>query len=461
MIDWIVKGRLMVKLPFNEFGTNNIKPLAGVNVKVYAAKDDGLLGGIDNKWDEVRTDKDGFFIVKKRKNKDKRQFKAVIEFKDEDLKIYGDEAGLIRQWIDEKTDKMPRISDHGAQEYIEAVYENISRLPYRVPEYEIYLGYGNQNDGFVDFKELVIDPDSSHIHLKHQIMNGHASIWYLYREVIKFFKNNNVGFESVSPYKIAVKYPHNIPITTKNFDNSNEVSYSNPRNKIIFIVANGVHHDLTVNTLIHELMHFWMYMHCAGEIRMALQWAINQGTHDSRQEKSFVAFHEAFAEWTKDRLKEEVFGFTPSEENKPYNRQHLIDMGAQTVEDLGHYEEGWTHFFNMLTADNLHRFNLNPVNPTDDFAAAGRKPLPGDNCSSPSVSFVDFLRLFIKERVSEGELNTIDMLEMACSLNPALAGKKDVFTSLLDPLGTSQPRDFFCTTAFTIPVKPFRKKATT
>lgn len=469
MIDWTIKGRLLVKLPFTEFGTDNIKPLAGVSVKIFATKDEGLLGGVYNKWEEVVTDKDGFFIVTKRKNKQTRQFKAEIEFKDEDLKIYGDEAGLIRQWIDENTDDLPRISDHGVQEYVEAVYENISRLPYRVRTYEVYLGYGSQNNGFADFGNQVIDTASTNIYLNNQIMNAHASIWFLYKEIIKFLKNNDAGFDAASPYKIGVKYPHNIPINTKNFDNSNETSYSNPRNKIIFIVANGFRNDLTVNTLIHELMHFWMYLHCTGEIRITFQWLLHKGTHDQRQEKTFVAFHESFAEWAKNRLLEEVFGLTPSgtDNGKPFHREHLLSIGADSIDEIGHYEEAWTHFFNLLTVDNLHRFNLNPASPVDTHAEEITKS-PLQRCGSPSVSFTGFLKIFknikgtkYENKIRESEMNIKDMLDRACTAVPELAGKKDIYLQLLDPQETKQPSEFFCENIKITPPVPFPRRKKT
>lgn len=468
MIDWIIKGRLQVKLPFSEFGTNNIKPLAGVKIKIFGSKDEGLLGGLYNKWDEVYTDKDGFFIVNKRKNKQKRQFKAEIEFKDDDLKIYGDEAGLIRQWIDDKTDGLARLSDYGAQEYIEAVYENIARLPYRVMTYEVYLGYGSQNDGFVDFGDQLIDPLSQNKFLNNQVMNRQASIWFIYKEIIKFLKDNGAGFDSVSPYKIAVKFPHNIPITTKNFDNTNETSYSNPRNKIIFIFTDDF---LNIDTLIHEMMHFWMYMHCTGEFRIAFQWMLHKGTHDDRQVKPFVAFHESFAEWAKNRLMEEVFGFPPpsNDNGKPFNREHLKSIGATSIDEAGHYEEAWTHFFNILTVKNLHRFNLNPDSPADEHAAESGRSLQPKNCSSPSVSFTDFLRIFktvkgtkYEHMIRENEMTPSDVLDRACTAIPALAGKKDIYLRILDPQETVQPEEFFCEDREIIrPVQVVRKKQLT
>ncbi len=53
-------------------------------------------------------------------------------------------------------------------------------------------------------------------------------------------------------------------------------------------------------------MHAWAFQHSKGELGLAWQLLVHGTTHDGRQAKMWVAFHEGFAEWASNRLYTEI-----------------------------------------------------------------------------------------------------------------------------------------------------------
>src|SRR5690606_28315330 len=105
----------------------------------------------------------------------------------------------------------------------------------------------------------------------------------------------------------------------------------------------------------HELMHLWAYQHSKGEMGLAWQLLLHGSTHDGRQNRTWVAFHEAFAEWAGNLLYSEIYdrpatiygdvdahtGTTLDNRAVPFSRRFLRERGIRWLADLDHFEYGW------------------------------------------------------------------------------------------------------------------------
>jgi hypothetical protein len=249
-----------------------------------------------------------------------------------------------------------------------------------------------------------------------------------------------------------LKYPHN----HKLIKDYVESSYCDPANKVIFIIKNTQVDQFDIDAILHELMHVWAYQHSKGEMGLAWQLAVHGSTHTGRQEKTFVAFHEAFAEWASNRLTEKLFQATSQvygtydDLGIPFTRAHLQSIGITSLSELDHYEEGWMSIFNMLFAKRLHRFDFNGADryPADIFPPPLKK-----QCDPPFLDIQHILRVFnpqpqrgYKDYLRKEEMNLDSFLKRACDvLFPQNSQQmQDNYRRLLDPNETVQPQDLFC-----------------
>ena len=125
---------------------------------------------------------------------------------------------------------------------------------------------------------------------------------------------------------------------------------------------------------------------------MAAQLILHGSTHDGLQKKSFVAFHEGFAEWASNRLIQTIFSTDSdiyggtNDTGLPFSRKFLKAKGIKNASDIDKSEYGWISLFNILMTPDLH---LHDFNSTTDYAAKlSSVAIPkGHTCASPALSF--------------------------------------------------------------------------
>lgn len=433
--NWTVTGRIMVSIPLPEFGTS--LPLSNVEVNVSARK---FGNNVWNSWDKVRTDANGRFTVTNKKDKDGRQFKIEVKFEDDDLAVYGDERGGV-----------------------------VTTAGFRCRWLLIHQDGGGtkRNSGTTDLNDITFSDGQAAINesvRRDFVPVRSAGIWHIYKRVISFMKNNGVSFTS----KVHIQYPQDGVL-----DDSKEASYANPYNKMVYLVKNTQKDQYTLSTIVHELMHLWMYGHCTGEIRLSTQAAANSGTHDARQEKPFVAFQEGFAEWAKNRLLPIALGITTpiftygyEDSGVPLLRSKLNAIGSSSLDEMSHYEEAWNSVFNLLTVNDLHELDLN-TNSDSNEVHAERNFVPPSalTCASPNIGFAGLLKMFLKDKdkghrdyIEENEMNVEYFISRACDMIDVLNNLKETLKSLLNPANTEQPHDLLCRNILTSSHVPGKKR---
>lgn len=455
---WTVKGVIKLKhgqsLISNSTAHGDIVNLPLVEVKVSARQK--ILGAWSplNSWGTTKANIYGQFSITNEKDRDQRLFMVEVLFKNDQLKIYPENDGVMNYLLEKLTNWHPLIDF--AEDAAEQILEQTSRLVFDVKWLTALKEDKNNapphNAGTVDLGDIVFDLATQRdINLANDVAVKHAMTWFVYHEVFDFLKSVGAAFRDEKK-PVALKYPHDNKLLGDNI----ESSYTDPANKVIFIVKNTQVDQFEIDSILHELMHIWAYQHCKGEIGLAWQLAIHGTTHAGRQKKTFVAFHEAFAEWSSNRLTEKLFQGTSSvygqynDLGMPFTRAHLQSIGATSLSELDHYEEGWMTIFNMLFVKRLHLFDLNV---SGRFATPSYTPQPNEDCVSPSLEIQHILKVFnpnqvrgYKDYLHKDEMNLNSFLKRACDiLFPQQAQERlDMYKSLLDPNETTQPHDFLC-----------------
>lgn len=456
-VTWRIRGKILLEHK-NEVIANAFPsrvPLKGVKVKVSAREK--LLGvwGPFNSWDEVSTDVSGFFEVRREKDQSDRQFKIEVLFKDDSLKLYPDNNGILSTITESLTDMggpIVDLLDGGLQQAL----EQTSRLAFDVKWFKILDEDKNNRDhkaGTVDFGDFVFNSDTGQ-DLHDSIAVKHALAWFVVKEA--FGVLNSFGkYRQFTDKTVAIKYPHDNPL----IGDSVEAPYTDPYNYVIFIIRNSKEDWFTVDTLLHELMHVWAFQHCTGEKSMAWQLLIHGSTHGNIQDQSFVAFHEGFAEWAKNRLIHIIFKWNNNEYITPYSRKFLRRMDVKNMQMVDKSEYAWISLFNLLITPNLQFLDINSKS---DFAEKLDVIALSKNqiCSSPSLAFEDILSVFCAHE-AKGYKNILDKSEM--NLNSFLKRTADIFDNmreshieviknLLDPSQTSTAASIVCPVPTATPV---------
>lgn len=454
-VKWTVSGNIMLK--HNETTIGNAfpdtVPLKGVKVKVSAREK--LLGvwGPFNSWDEVFTNSNGFFKVEKEKDKSDRQFKIEVLFKDDTLKIYPENDGLITKITEGVTD-LAGLKGDLLEDAIQLLLEQTSRIAFDVKWFKVLDEDKNDKDhkhGTINFGNLVFG-DSSKADLDDYFAIKHAITWFVFKKVFDVINafNSKCKFDDKKP--VALKYPHD----NKLISDKIEAPYSDPYNYVIFIIKNSTDNWFSVDTLIHELMHSWAYQHCSGEKSMAWQLLLHGSTHEGLQKKSFVAFHEGFAEWSSNRLTKmifatdsDIYGDT-TDTGLPFSRKFLKAKGIKNAGDIDKSEYGWISLFNILMTPDLHLYDFNG---TSDYAAKlSSVAVPkGHICTSPALSFEEILSVFCeneskgyKKVLDKNEMNADDFLQRAKDITNLTSGQISAVKNLLDPSKTDKAVDKIC-----------------
>ena len=427
-----------------------------LQVKVSAREKILGVWGPFNSWDTVSTKSDGSFEVKKDKDKSDRQFKIEVLFKDNTLKIYPENDGLWNTITEGFTDMFGEITDK-VEDAVEQLLEQTSRIAYDVKWFKILdedKDDKKHSHGTIDFGDFIFG-GSSKQDLGDSIAVKHATAWFVYKKVFGVFNGFSTSLHFDDKKPVALKYPHDNPIIGDN----TEAAYSDPYNYIIFIIRNKKSDWFNVDTIVHELMHIWAYQHCEKEKAMAWQLAIHGSTHSGLQKKSFVAFHEGFAEWASNRLTRLIFGKDSNiyggttDTGVPFSRRFLKGKNVKNESDIDKSEYAWISLFNILMTPDLHLHNFNS---STDYAAAmssSSVTVPSRHvCSSPALTFDEILSVFIehesdgyKKVLTKNEMNLDDFLRRAADISDKMTVNHiQMIKDLLNPSKTDAAVDIVC-----------------
>lgn len=448
---WTVKGRILFRPQFPE--THEVYgspiPLPGVRIQVSARESD--LDPTWNSWGEAHVGPQGRFSIRKEKDRTPRYFRVRVMFKDDALKLYPPRKGFLGE-LARLLPGVPVVTTL-AEDALETVLSHTSRLAWNV-EWFTVLQDGDRADrrgpGTVDLGDLVFQENGAK-DLGNRVARRHADIWWYTKRVADILASVGCGFQAKRP--LAVAHPFENPLVGDGV----ESSYANPHTGIVHLIENSRVDHFDAASLGHELMHLWAYQHSTGEDGLAWQLLLHGSTHEGRQAKSWVAFHEAFAEWASNRLFTEIYqrpatiygdvdparGITLDNRAVPFSRRFLRDSGLRTLADLDHFEYGWIGILTALVSDGLEVLDPDTDLTWAAFPGArtwtagrldGRSGLPG---------LADLLRAF-KADAAKGypkvirrkEMNRLDFLSRVRALSPIVTEERTALVSrLLNPGG--------------------------
>lgn len=451
---WKIKGELLLDPQLedirNKYGTR--APLSDVPVKVSAREKIVGAWGPWNKWQETTTGSNGKFSIEKEKDKSDRQFKVEVLFKDDTLKLYPENDGVLATLLDKFTGWNP-ITDF-AEAALEQVLEQTTRLAYDVKWFTVYKEDKKDNKhkhGTVDLGKMIFGKNRSEDRGL-RVARCHAEIWLLVKEVFKYMRGLEGDVAFIKDAKtIAIKYPHSNPLIGDKI----EASYANPENYTAHIIKNSRSDDFDVQTLIHELLHLYVYQRSTREKGLAWQLFIHGSTHDGHQKKTWVPFNEAIAEWSSNFIFECLFNRKASIYGGedalalPFSRSYLRHLGANTLSDVDHYEDGWMSLFNNLLAGSLSRYDLNAgYDPKafdpDPYVQGTASPMPAAKLKG---KFASILKVFLPKKGSRydgwlkrKEMNLNDFLDrMVAVWDDFSTTDKNIVKGVLNPV---EPRQF-------------------
>jgi hypothetical protein len=292
-------------------------PLANVKVKIAGRRKVGFAWGWFKKWGVVRTDSQGRFKLTKRKVNAKRRIRVKVQFRSPGLEV----------------------------RHAKATADPLRKKCKWYKVYQENKGQGNKSPTR-NFNFVFGDGGNA---LNNREPHYHAEIWTLYRAAMACMDQFGFPFRS----QIKVKYPH-----TPSVAPNKRASYANPINDVIYLLKND-HTDpgRDIGTMLHELMHIWAYQHSRKENRVAeyLAWHLKKGTHGI-VEKTYVAFHEGFAEWAAQVLAKEIRAdqrWTP----KPLSKLGMKQEQIQTFDHVDSSDAGWLNTFKLMQKDKLWQFD--------------------------------------------------------------------------------------------------------
>lgn len=451
---WTVKGRIMFEPQFEEtrdvYGTRVALPNVRVQVSAKETKLDPTWG----EWHDAQVGKQGRFSFTIEKDKTPRYFRVRMQFKDDTLKLYPPPDGFLSKLTEAVTGITP-VTDL-AEDALEVALSQTTRLAYDVRWFLLVKDHDKderRGPGTVDFGDLVFraNPGKSAHDLGDRTARRHADIWWLAKTIIATLDELGHGFVEKRPP--AFIHPFQSPLVGDGV----EASYANPQNDVVHLIENSRSDHFNAATVGHELLHLWAYQHSTGEKGLAWQLLIHGSTHDGRQKKTWVAFHEAFAEWASNLLYTEIYdgrqatiygdvdkGTDPDTEldNRavPFSRRFLRSVGVTSLGELDHYEYGWIALLTALVSDGLDLLDPDTEETWADYPGsrtwtAGSLRTVGD---LPGLE--DILRAFdaapkkgFDGLISKKELNRVDFLDRILAISPAVSKERvDLINELLD-----------------------------
>ncbi|MCB0721217.1 MAG: hypothetical protein KDC42_02830 [Ignavibacteriae bacterium] len=467
--NWTIEGNVMLRHNDSTIsaGFPGTVPLEHVEVNVSAREKVMGVWGPWNSWDKKFTDSNGHFKIKKEKDKSNRQFKVEVQFKDDTLKVYPENDGFMSKVTEAVTDiagdvlglitQIHALGDivDKTEDALEQLLEQTGRIAYNVRWYTILKEDKNDKShsaGTVNLGNLTFgDGDED---LGNSIARKHALVWFVYKKIFKTMNTFQKDVRFLDKKPVALKFPHDNTLISDKV----ESSYSDPFNQVIFIIRNSRTDQLDVDTIMHELMHIWAYQHSKNEKGLAWQLIVHGGTHDELQKKSYVAFHEGFAEWASNRLTNIIFGTNSSiygettDTGLPLSRGFLKGKGIKKESEIDRSEYGWMSLFNILMTPDLHRYDFNASQSKVTLLSSVSVP-SGHICSSPVLSFEEILDIFnenekagLKKQLKREDMNLDDFLNRAKKLYPSKisTSKINAIKKLLNPAENVAAVDVIC-----------------
>lgn len=373
--------------------------LAGVEVRLQGR----IKGGTWNAWDTVRTDSQGNFRIVKTKDCKKRELQISVKFDSDQLSIF-------------HANSTDQVAGSRSLRYV--VWKKNIDHKNPVIETGITLRFRQGGQGGLGEAEP----------------RGHAEIWVLYRRVIAHMAT--YGSQFAFNKHVKVKHPHN---------KQNIESYANPINNVIYLVRKNAADDAgrDVHTMIHELMHIWAYQHSKKEDKMAtyLLGHMQQGTHHLVK-KSFVAFHEGFAEFAKDMVLRDAFG----QASPP-----LVSRSGTSAANFGEVElrdTGWRALFLLLERLNLKQIDFSQLGGQLTKIRPGEDPTGYKNCHVGRLSFAQILGILERGKtdIKTDEMSWDGFFREAVRQNRLHQRDRDIFRAILDPAKSAKDvYDAMCT----------------
>ncbi|MBI2571776.1 MAG: hypothetical protein HYV63_32605 [Candidatus Schekmanbacteria bacterium] len=407
---YTVRGTVSVEHQIDELadslGTSS--PLENIQVKVSAKVKVLGVWATWGEWDTVRTGSTGSFSVSKSKSCADRRFKVEVKFDDDDLEIRHENA----------TSSLTKVKWY-------TVLEETS-------------GSHASSTSSVDLGDFVFESGGDE-DLGEFEPRRHADIWVLYHLAFDEMAGMGRSFND----KVKIKYPHNGIA-----GDEPEESYSNPLNNVIYIEKNSDDDDGDdPETLLHELMHVWMYQHSQGEDALAgyLITHLTRGTHDL-VDKTYVAFHEGFAEYGMDILMSRLFG---TDIPAPYSREGLADRGMTSLDLVQYMDLGWLSIFRIMNLTNLCRYEFD----TTSSRVQDRDGIILKTEDVTQMSFANLVDVFdldssagYSEDIHRDEMNFDDFFTRAEDiLSDFGSADTSTYLDLVDPDSALEPYDDICT----------------
>ncbi|MEO1090251.1 MAG: hypothetical protein AAFX81_06445 [Pseudomonadota bacterium] len=334
---WTLKGRIVVDHVLPElaeaFGAR--EGLPGVTVKVSARSKIPFGWGWWRSWGKVVTDRDGNFKVTKNRGGDRRQFKIKVLFDSDRLRLKQGQETKLR--LD--TNGFPLDVDLTDLDWFEIHNDD-------------KVGATNgRKAGVIDLGSVPVIGDTP---------KKLADMWSLYNRVMDLMAS--YGPEYAFTRRVVGKYPMGLG---KN--NPNSSSYNNPATRSLYIKEDQFH----ARILLEELCHQWDFDRSTGEDAMAWQLLKHGTTHQLRENTTYVAFREAFADWFGHVVMREITGgkilnFENSVVWKypflPLTRAYVgaaLGETERVIANVDYTARGWHSLFNILTHPALDKCDFN------------------------------------------------------------------------------------------------------
>jgi len=405
------------------------------------------------KWGEVTTDSSGYFEVNKTQSgracTNGRYIKTQVKFKSSELELRGtslllDEFGSGAKWL-----TISELDKNACKGTSPCELDHL-----------VFRKYGTEKLG-----------DETAV--------AHAEIWYFYNWAIEHLKNLELPFNKDKNDRIKVVYPLNRLL----IPDGPEDSYVSPTTKIVHLTKK----PFTLDNIWHELAHVWAFRYTTGEQVMRNYLLTHLNTHGTVR-KPEVAFHEGFAEWFMESLKNRyrhekqvrvdppktyvkklLNSFLNIKENTYPNCEHDL-IRSNDKGRLECNEFGWMNILGLANYDDFYHQDdqdqLNHLNLLDISDAPLCEELNYLNCQSrfeinlQHNNQLDCREIPIKLKFSEvlsvingldaSKLNLNDFLEKISTDYQIANEDIIIFKKVIDPTNEENFNDYYCNNSLVI-----------
>lgn len=408
-VTWEITGRLLLEEnEVNGSGKTMTRALANVEVEVSASN-----FGVYDSWGTVRTNADGYFTLRKEKDRSKRRIKVKVRFADSELEINSGALANVADFVS------PAIE----------VFEHANEV--EGPNISI---------GTRTFKA------GASGELGDRDNRRRAIAWYVGKTLINTLQAKDPYFAFKG--KVKVVYPANVV---------SGLCYANGITRAVYIHSTSRNDQWDVQVLIHELMHLWNYDHNHGTANWfgAVFCPPDLSTH-SQAERRPIAFHEGFAEYASWELLRELWGDEPDSTRTrqlPYTRYALVhDLYLDTVDEVEQNDKGVFRALCLLTSRALYarRFGTKDTRLDDNYPHPEKVDNAGLDCpENPKLTIWDVLKVFqanpgkgySTEWQVGNDYGVRRFFDRAAGVLDALdESTKDLMLSLMDPNSREEPQ---------------------